>query len=52
MIYYNRGGTLVKVMDLETKLLYSQLKRIREAIDTAEQLDYTSYCTEPVESIL
>lgn len=45
MIYYNRGGTLVKVMDLETKLLYSQLKRIREAIDTAEQLDYTSYCT-------
>lgn len=45
VIYYNRGGTLVKVMDLETKLLYSQLKRIREAIDTAEQLDYTSYCT-------
>ena len=34
-----------RVMDLETKLLYSQLKRIREAIDTAEQLDYTSYCT-------
>lgn len=46
MIYYNRGGTLVKVMDLETKLLYSQLKRIREAIDTAEQLEYTSYCTQ------
>ena len=32
-------------MDSETKLLQFQLKRIREVIDTAEHLDYTSYCT-------
>ena len=32
-------------MDTETKLLYSQLSRIRECIDTAEELDYTQHCT-------
>jgi len=37
--------TLLRVMDSETKLLQFQLKRIREVIDTAEHLDYTSYCT-------
>lgn len=33
------------MMDTETKLLYSQLSRIRECIDTAEELDYTQHCT-------
>ena len=36
------------MMDTETKLLYSQLNRLRECIDTAEHLDYTQYCTAPL----